>query len=411
MHAKSTQGTAWFHGWNIIGACLLFQMLTMGVVQSSFTIWVQPWMTEFGTTRAQTMVALMAVHFAGAVLSAFAGRAMDRFELRWLVAGGIALFALAMAAMAAAPDMLWIILIYAIVLPATQTFAGPLAAQALAAKWFTRHRGLAIGWASLGTSFGGLVAPPVLTWLLLTHGWRVAHVIVAVFAALVVLPISAMVVRSPPGESRAAAHAGSAYGDALGFANIVRHRTFWIAVLGFVPLNMVNAGLQANWSLLLGDVDAGPEQVAWLISAQFTAIIAGKLIIGPLADRIDHRRIYVVIIALIIASLALLLTAASYPAMLVAAVLLGFGLGGNLPLIGAIIAAQFGPAAFGRVLGLFFTTMIAAAIAAPTAGYIRDVTGSYDTYLAGSMLFVLLLSASMAWLPGRLAPDRTATGT
>jgi MFS family permease len=66
-----------------------------------------------------------------------------------------------------------------------------------------------------------------------------------------------------------------------------------------------------------------------------------------------------------------------YP-FLLGACLFGFGMGGVVPMQGAVVGAAFGRESFGRVLGAMRPPMAIFHLAGtPFAGYIYDVTGSY----------------------------------
>ena len=62
-----------------------------------------------------------------------------------------------------------------------------------------------------------------------------------------------------------------------------------------------------------------------------------------------------------------------------AAVVFGLGMGGIVPLWGALIGAAFGRFAFGRVMGLMSPCMLPIQmLGVPFAGYVFDRTGSYE---------------------------------
>jgi MFS family permease len=88
-------------------------------------------------------------------------------------------------------------------------------------------------------------------------------------------------------------------------------------------------------------------------------------------------------------------------------VILGLASGGQLPLVGAIISARFGPAAFGTVMGLFYLCIRPVALAAPLAGWLRDTFGSYDYLFLGGLVVALLCAPAML---GVMAPSRPAAG-
>ncbi|WP_122664659.1 MFS transporter, partial [Pseudomonas viridiflava] len=46
-------------------------------------------------------------------------------------------------------------------------------------EWFpAKERSVAIGWFNIGSSFGALLAPPLVVWAILHNGWELAFLIV-----------------------------------------------------------------------------------------------------------------------------------------------------------------------------------------------------------------------------------------
>ncbi len=67
------------------------------------------------------------------------------------------------------------------------------------------------------------------------------------------------------------------------------------------------------------------------------------------------------------------------------AAIFGFGMGGVVPLQGALVGRLFGRERFGRVLGLMRPTMLPIQIIGmPIAGAVYDATDSYDPAFAAT---------------------------
>ena len=69
----------WHHGWNVLAVAIVFQAVVVGIVYSSFSLWVTPWMQEFHTSRAALMTANAGATLAAGLLALFAGPAMARY--------------------------------------------------------------------------------------------------------------------------------------------------------------------------------------------------------------------------------------------------------------------------------------------------------------------------------------------
>ena len=80
---------------------------------------------------------------------------------------------------------------------------------------------------------------------------------------------------------------------------------------------------------------------------------------------------------------------------LIGACFFGFGMGGVVPMQGAVVGAAFGRASFGRVLGAMRPPMAVIHLAGvPFAGWIYDTTGDYT--VAFTTFIVLYLFAAAA---------------
>ena len=130
------------------------------------------------------------------------GRLTDRFGIALPL--GIGAFAIAGGyVLAARAETLWqFALVHGVLigfLGSSATF-GPVIADA--SRWFTRHRGIAVAIASSGSYVAGTVWPPVIQSFVQSVGWRETHVGIGIFCLLTILPLAALLRRTPPKGSR-----------------------------------------------------------------------------------------------------------------------------------------------------------------------------------------------------------------
>src|SRR6185436_14573285 len=64
-------------------------------------------------------------------------------------------------------------------------------------RWFVRRRGFASGLAVSGIGVGTLVMPPFASYLIETHGWREAYVVLGAVAALLGVGMSMFIANDP----------------------------------------------------------------------------------------------------------------------------------------------------------------------------------------------------------------------
>ena len=238
--------TPWYYGWNIVGVSLVFQGVLFGSIFFSYTLWVGEWLDDenLSVTLIYVMVPITILNIAQSLMAPFAGYAMDRYSIRTLICAGTTCAGFGYVLISLTTEFWQIIAIYGTLIMAGVLLAGPLAAQTLAAKWFGKNRGLAIGISTTGTSIGGVVMAPVVTLLHQSYGWRDAHWILGIAFVAVILPLVWMTVRSMPAElgieAESAGESVSASEELQEkywtIAEILRQRTFWVVVLSFLPL-------------------------------------------------------------------------------------------------------------------------------------------------------------------------------
>jgi len=403
--------TPWYYGWNIVGVSLVFQGVLFGSIFFSYTLWVGEWLDDdnLGVTLTYVMVPITILNLAQSLMAPFAGYAMDRYSIRTLICTGTACAGFGYVLISLTTEFWQIIAIYGTLIMAGVLLAGPLAAQTLAAKWFGKNRGLAIGLSTTGTSIGGVVMAPIVSLLYQSYGWRDAHWMLGIAFFAIILPLVWLTVRSTPaelgveaeaaGESDAATEA--IQGRYWTVAEILRQRTFWVVVLSFLPLITAFGSIQQHLRPYAEILGIESMQTAFLISVFATIMIMGKLFFGTMADRFDHRGLFgLALLACGIVVLGLLSTP-TYSTLIVLSGLLGFSAGGFRPLLGAIIASRFGVASFGSVMGLMGPFLAASAFGPMIFSTLFQLNGNYDLALWVALAVLVPGAVAIVFLPRR----------
>lgn len=406
----------WYYGWNVLAVAFAFQAIVFGLTYYCFTFWVAPWMTEFQTSRSTILSILVFMQVAIGLLSPFAGKALDRFSIRFLVILGILCYALALALIAFAQSLWVIMLLYVIFIVAGNLLAGAMAAQTLATRWFANNRGTAIGLVSVGTSFGGFILPPIVTWLMLSYGWRDTHLILAGAMVVLLVPLVWRVVRNSPDALGLAPQITNRQEKATHSAfpiwttkMVLRQRAFWIAICGLLPIAITFGAFGQNLASLAIDLQIAPQDTALLVSFMALGMIAGKLFFGRMSDHLDHRYLlWLAGLAWMLCLSTLLLTTPGFSLMLGISALGGFASGSVLPLMGIIVSSHFGAASFGHVVGLLTLFLSLGAVAPWLAGYLRDSQGSYDNAWLIFLCMILISAPIIGFLPSPTQQKETA---
>lgn len=409
LASKLQRLTPWYYGWNILGVAFAFQAITFGLTFYCFTFWVAPWMAEFSVSRSTILAIIILVQVGMGACAPFIGKAFDRFSPRLLIIGGILCYALALALSSVAPSMWMVILCYGTLIVMGNLLAGSLAAQILVIRWFSAKRGTAIGLVAVGTSFGGLVLPPVVTWLLTEYGWRTTSLTLAVVMASVLIPLVWFFIRNNPRELGLSVEvvteeAADQNADSLPkwtTKGILKERVFWVLSCVLMPIITAFGAFGQNLGPFAKDLGIESQQSAFLVSTMASAMIIGKVFFGAMTDRCDHRYLFVVanISSFIAFTILSINNAPSYPLMFIISFFVGLASGSILPLMAAVISQRFGVASFGHATGLFSLPLIITALGPWAAGYMRDIQGNYNN--AWAMLLILLVPSlfAIAFLP------------
>lgn len=407
----------WYHGWNILAAAIVFQALMVGIVFYGFSVWGTPWLKDFNTSHFMVTVANAGATIATGILMLFAGRMMDRYPMRWIIIIGTLLLVLGMVLVSMATSMWQIILLYTTLIASGYALSTTLAGQVLAVKWFPDRVGFAVGMAALGSSFGGIVMPPLLGKLLVLYGWRDANLMLAALVAVVVVPMVWLVVRFPrDGEGRVAkpsadAQAAAAAGkqeEPWGFVEVLREPTFWIIGLACLGTTLASYSFITSVGTYAHDLGIDTERMSYLFPVLAAAGIVGRLVLGALADKVDTRYLYWVATAIIWATLLLTLDTPDYLTLIAIAGLIGLGAGGLLPICCVMVEQKFGARSFPRVMGMatpFFS--FSAAFGPMISALIRDRTGDYRIAFGVYLAVLPVAAVIMFFLHKRPMQRRT----
>ena len=196
---------------------------------------------EFHFTNADYSSIVTSFLIAYTIMQAVSGRVIDRIGSRLGMSLSIALWSVA-AALHALGSGLWSFRAFRFLLGLGEAGNWP-AATKVVAEWFpARERGLAVAIFDSGSSLGGVLAPPVVAYIMLRYGWRPAFVITALLG-LAGLWLWLKVYRPPekhpritPGELQLILESRAEEG--LGGHPPVR----WISLLGY----------RAVWGVILG---------------------------------------------------------------------------------------------------------------------------------------------------------------
>jgi len=365
---------------------------------------------EFGWSRAQvTSGNAISKLLIGPLFGFAAGWIVDRFGPRRLMIAGILMAGAALVGLAHM-SALWMFYAFYILNALGYVCGGPLPNQVLLSRWFNKARGKAMGFAYLGIGVGGYL---VLRWsprLVEAFNWRGALQFLGMLIVAIALPLAWFVRDAPTSAPSDGARAmAGERADLAPVSGLFRDSAFYLLAIGSMCSIAAVGGTNQHLKLFLSlDLKYSQDAAASITSTVLACSIAGRLIMGWLADRIPRKHVMLLIYALVAGSIPLLFAARTSASLYLFAVIFGLGLGGEYMIVPLIAAELFGVRVLGRLLGVILTADgVAEATAPMLVGHLRDTSGSYRSGFVLLILIALAGTAAIALLPRRrtVAPE------
>ena len=382
----------------ITGTAFLALFSIVGLALYGLPFFYDFMVRDFGWSRAQvTSGNALSKLLVGPVFGFIAGWIVDRFGPRRLMVAGILMGGGALVGLGNISSIGLIYLFY--LFNALGYFCGgPLPNQVLLARWFDRSRGKAMGIAYLGIGIGGAIAPLLANYLTRQLGWHWALCAMGVIMVVMALPLAWVVKENPPGWRKAETAA-----DVAPIASVFRKPAFYHLAIGSMCSIGAVGGTMQNLKLFLSlDQKLAQGEIARVLSLILFSSIAGRLLMGWLADRLPKKRVMLLIYSIVAASIPLLYLSGAPLALGTFALVFGIGLGGDYMIIPLMAAELFGVRVMGRLMGVILTADgVAEALSPMLVALIRDRTGSY-----GNGFLVLIALAALGALAVSMLPSR-----
>lgn len=407
-----------FYGWYIVAASLILIIMD-GLLLYSFGVFLPYLNREFGFSRAigSSIFSMRSIVLAFSLT--LAGRLVDRYDPRVVIASGGIITALGMFLSGIATNGWQLYVSYGFLIGLGDGVLY-ITCVAVVSRWFIKKRALAIGIITTGVPLSGLITNPLTAWLISSLGLRNAFF--ALGGLLTASMVAVLVLRGYPEEKNL-----RPYGEEeLSKAQIAQNSNndwkaleaiatpaFWLMYsmyfFGFVTFLVVVIHL-FNFA-----IDSGiPALVASGAPASIGAgsIVGRVTISGLITEVLESKRVLFLCFFLQGSSLFLILIFRQTWAFYLFGILFGFFYSGWVPIFPTLLGRFFGLSAVGTIYGFFGTSYCVAAIGGPLlAGYIHDISGTYFYAFLLSIFFCYAAAISSFFIkpPERIV--RTVAST
>ncbi len=393
----------------MVAVAFFVDFVAVGFFFYSYGVFFKAIAAEFGGSRLGVSLGITITSAVGALAAPLIGHALDRYPLKRVIGAGTLFMSIGFFALSQVRTQLEFYLALGAFIGIGASAMGGLATAKLVANWFTRKRGFALGIAATGISASGVVMPLISAELIEAYGWRQGFLLFGGFTTLIVLPLVSALVISAPEDIGLLPDGGRSTPPPPNPAEkvevtpapidaprpLLRERNFWVLVSVVGLLFCCQSATLTHMVPRVTDSGLSLQTASLVMSLCAGMGILGKLSFGWLADHWRARNAVWFTILCQICGQLLMFNTETLWMFAIGAGLFGYGMGGVVPLQGALVGQMFGRERFGKALGGMRQAMFPLQIAGvPLAGWVFDKTGSYDP--AFSFFLVLYVIAGLA---------------
>ena len=396
---RSEERPRFFYGWVTVFVMGASGAVSMAMGSLNFGLFIKPMGDDLGIGRAAFGWAQTARQGAGALSSPIIGPLLDRFGSRAMLPFAAVVTGLAMFGLANMHEAWHLVVLFSLIGFVGMSGPGALITSVPVLKWFVRDRGRAIAYTSLGISVGAVLFVPLTQILIDAVGWRMAWVILAIIGVSVIVPLGAIFIRRQPedmgmlpdgGPPSSGASADNEVGAATGqraseeevswtVHDAVRSSTLWRLVIVFSVVQLASGTVALH--RIAAFMDRGLDPTIISFATAFDAVCAGvaTFVFGMLVRRVPARFLGAIGFLMLAGASVMTIWAYNLPVMAISMAVFGLGIGGMMFLQNFIWADYFGRESVGSIRGIVNPiNLVVGGLGAPAAGYVRDITGSYD---------------------------------
>ena len=418
-----------YYGWIVVAASSTVVFARMAPAITTLTVLIFPISQQLGWSRTLIAGSVSAGAIASLVLSPVVGWLIDRFGARPVLVVSVLALGVAMISLAWATIPLTFYIAFAAGRVVFHTSA-PIGSSTVAARWFVRKRGRAIGVIFLIGAVGGIVYTMVASLVVESYGLKTTWIVIGLMVlAISVAPSLLLVAERPedigllpdgdesevtPGKNE------TSIPDPVGvketplpeedddswlLGEAVRSGTFWLLVFMGFTCYFVHTSIGVHMGAYFRDIGLGATSAALAVSLSWSVSAIGSLVWGWITDRVQVRHAYCWMFLVQAVSTLYLMLAGGTIGVFLASALFGVVSAGSNVVPSVIYANYFGRLSLGKIRGLGEVGVLLGQATGPViAGILFSRQGGYDTIFL--VFVVLALTCSLLVLKAK-PPVRT----
>ncbi|MFD2705185.1 MFS transporter [Salibacterium lacus] len=284
-----------------------------------------------------------------------------------------------------------------------------LVPNTLVPQWFSKQRGRAFSFMTLGVLASGAAMPPIHFFLIEVGGWRFAWMFWGTILLIVFVPAAFIFIRNRPEdvgllpdndgqngnmEEAAAASAKEREESSWSVDAAIRTKSFWFALFCAVVPALVNTGITIHLFSILGEKGIGRPVIAFLLSLMPITAFLFTLAAGFVVERVKLHMVYSFSFLLSALTLILLVYAQAVWSVVIFIVLWGVFDGMTKICNNMIWPEYFGLNHIGKLKSFATTAIVIGSALGPLPfGMAFDYFGQYNEILW--MMTILPVTAAL----------------
>jgi MFS family permease len=327
-------------------------------------------------TKAEAGVIYSSYFIAYTILSPVLGILADRFDMRIMLSVFMAVMGLGTFLMQYPTSILQASFFFTLAGIGCAACWAPV--MAVAQRWTSdKRRGLSLALVDAGSSLGVMAAGAVVPLVVAGYNWQSGWKALGIMA-FVLAVVNFFCIRSRPAPPNAADKPLEPRKPLpVNYSRVIRDRRFWFIGLAYlltgfsiiVPFTFISTYAR-------GELAFSYENATRLVTIIGVGGITGKLLLGPLSDKVGRIKMMLLSAALIAGGILGIACAHGWSLWLYTAIF-GMGYGACWALYAACASDFFSKQAAGGIVGLWTFLLGLGSISAPIlAGWIADSTGT-----------------------------------
>ena len=187
-----------YFGWYTVLAGAVISCCGYGSWYYGMSALFKPLLAEYGWTRAQLSAAFSMRSIEGGLEGPIGGMLIDKYGPRKITI--ISTIIASVGLILFVRDIWQFVIVWGFVVSLGFNLGLYDTVNAAVAKWFIKKRGRALSLVTIGGGLGAPVIVPIMTWIILNHGWRAALIFVAITTLLICLPLAWFWMKDQPPE-------------------------------------------------------------------------------------------------------------------------------------------------------------------------------------------------------------------